>query len=178
LRLQQLNSVEDRIGRRRSPRGEGKGKRRGFSFEEVGGARASIAPPALRTQPSRLRVPARISARGPAYLAVMTALPQVPRRGRRQEDAADHDAILQHVVIVVAPLAGRARGRGAAAGHSAFFQSFRMRSSCCSNTRRICSPPALLKLGRFCAPRGSVSRYSVCAKQYAPWPKRYAVRSE
>jgi hypothetical protein len=42
-------------------------------------------------------------------VAVMIACPHaetIPRRRRRQEDAADHDAILfQHVVIVVASLA-------------------------------------------------------------------------
>jgi len=53
-----------------------------------------------------------IPMRGPAYLAIMTARPHpgpILRRDRHLEDAADHDAILQHVVIVVAPPAGQAR---------------------------------------------------------------------
>jgi hypothetical protein len=52
--------------------------------------------------------------RGALDVAIVTARPHpgaVLRGDWHLEDAADHDAVLQHVVVVIAPFAGRARGR-------------------------------------------------------------------
>jgi hypothetical protein len=57
---------------------------------------------------------AHLSVRGAAYVAVVSARPHpgpILRCDLLLGNAPDHDAVLQHVVVVVAPLAGRARGR-------------------------------------------------------------------
>jgi hypothetical protein len=77
-------------------------------------ARPSLCANSSRTPPSSPRGSAHPRLWRRRIVAVVAARPHpLPSCGSsgRHEDAPDDNAVLQHVVIVIAPLTGRARGR-------------------------------------------------------------------
>src|SRR5262245_34768045 len=73
----------------------------------------SFPSPALGERRHGLLAPGRVAVRRVLDLPVVAARrhPGATRwRDRHLEDAPHHDAVLRHVIVVVAPLAGRARG--------------------------------------------------------------------
>jgi hypothetical protein len=108
-------------------------------------ARALLASPALSERRRRRPAPRLVAVRRTRYCGRRVAARPHPltilRGAGRQEDAAHHHATPKHVVVVIAPLAGRARSRCALEDQwrSWSFSHFKTNSRCCSNARRLCS---------------------------------------
>jgi hypothetical protein len=84
----------------------------------------SFPPPALGERRHRGLARRLIAVRRRAAFVIQQQRPhpgRTDRRGRRLHDAADDNSVGKHIVIVVAPLAGRARGCGALEGEIVFF---------------------------------------------------------
>ncbi len=78
-----------------------------------GGVRFSFPPPALGERRHRSLARRGIAVRRRAAFVIQDQRPQpwlAYRRSCGFHDAADHNAVRDHIVVIVPPLAGRARG--------------------------------------------------------------------